>query len=425
MSADTALHPADPLAGLDPDDIVDQWDRRGLADVSDAALVGLAARHLAIPRRDPADSFVLHAPLELLARSELLRHVPPHMRERARQRIGWVAATYDRAAPMVEPTVSPSGPVSVARLRDALTAGDLDEVDRVTSALAVTTTASELVTALADMVVDRLAAAAHGAIFLYHVPRLLAADPAAPLLARGLLREIARHPLWTVGWMDRRDGATVPTRDLGERLLGHPYAGDPGSNFIHPTMALVERTGLTHEVLAAPTLGLPVNEARRELLRVAAWSMLQDDPEHAPYGWSHALTMPQATLGIAHACTDPGRAVAVAATFTLGFRSTLGRVVLDPAWEPTPRPDLDAASFLAAGPHAAAAAVWHASPAVVGALVEGVITYAALHEDAHLAKHTLACLDATRDDPTAGRLYLAAAAHLAGWWHERDEPRAT
>ena len=48
-----------------------------------------------------------------------------------------------------------------------------------------------------------------------------------------------------------------------------------------------------------------------------------------------------------------------------------------------------------------------------------LVTHAALHGDAHLAKYTLACLDAARDDPGARRLYLAAAAHLAGWWRTR------
>lgn len=428
MSAHAALPPAtrllarSPLAGLDPDDVAGEWEHRGLADLSDAALVELAAVHVAVPRRDPADSFVLHAPLELMARSALLRHVPPAARRQARQRLAWVAATYERHEPIESP-----GPAAAAtaaspeRLRAALVAGDLDEVDRQAVALATTTTATELVALLADLIVDRLGAAAHGAIFLYHLPRLLAADATAPLLARGLLREIARRPDWALSWMDRREAAVVPTRDLRDRLLGHPHVGDPGSIFIYPTMSAVERAGLADEVLASPTLGLGAADARRDLLRVAAWSMLQDDPAHAPYGWSHALTMPQATLGIADACGDPGRAVAVAATYVLGFRATLGRVGLDPGWVPERRHPPAPAELLVAGPGAAAAALWHAPDDALAPLVTRVLTYAAHHEDAHVAKYALACLDATRDDPAVGRLYLAAAAYLAGWWHERGD----
>jgi hypothetical protein len=242
-------------------------------------------------------------------------------------------------------------------------------------------------------------------------------------MARGLLREIARHPDWNLTWMDDRPAFGVPSGDLAERLLTPVDVGDAGSNFIYPTMSLVERTGAAARLLDDPTRGLPVADARRELLRVAAWSMLQDDPAHAPYGWSHCLTMPQATLGVATACSRPDRAVAVAATYVLGFRSTIGRVTLDPAWAPAPVPGTEPADFLAAGPAAAAAAVWHAPDDERPAYLRALATYAARHEDAHLAKYTLACLDAARDDPAAARLFLASAAFLAAWWVGRgDEP---
>ncbi len=40
--------------------------------------------------------------------------------------------------------------------------------------------------------------------------------------------------------------------------------------------------------------------------------------------------------------------------------------------------------------------------------------------DPHLAKYTLARFDAATQDPSNGRLYLAAAAYLAAWWHQHD-----
>lgn len=416
MTATTLPRSADQLTGLAPDDVIERWEQRGLAALSDAALVELAARHLAVPRRAPADSFVLHAPLELMARSGLLRYVDPAGRERARQRIAWLAAAYDAVEPL-EP-VAPANASSVRgpSLTEAVDAGDLVAIDRAATALATSASATELTGALTDLVLPRLAAAGHGSIFLYQLPRLLAADPSAALMARGLLREIGRHPDWALTWMDHRDPSLAPTGDLVDRLRHHPDVGDPGSHFIFPTMSLVERTGLAEELLASATVGLSIADARRDLLRTAAWSMLQDDPTHAPYGWSHALTMPQAALGIAQASAHPGRAIAVAATFVLGFRATLGAVVLRPSWEPTVRHDLDPTTFLDAGPAGAAAAIWHAGPESVADHVAQLAGFAAVHSDAHLAKYTLACLDATRDDPTAGRLYLAAAAFLAGWW---------
>ena len=92
----TLLATTDALDGVEPHDLVARWAALGLGDLADAELVSLAARHLGVPRRDPADSFVLHAPLELMARAALLRHVDPAARERARQRLVWVAASFDR-----------------------------------------------------------------------------------------------------------------------------------------------------------------------------------------------------------------------------------------------------------------------------------------------------------------------------------------
>ena len=45
---------------------------------------------------------------------------------------------------------------------------------------------------------------------------------------------------------------------------------------------------------------------------------------------------------------------------------------------------------------------------------------AAAHEDAHLAKYTLACLQLTDADPAFAHGYLAAAAFLGAWWRRAD-----
>jgi hypothetical protein len=178
--------------------------------------------------------------------------------------------------------------------------------------------------------------------------------------------------------------------------------GDAGSDFIYPTMHLVDESGLAEEVLDAPLRGMSVDDARRTLLRVAAQSMLQDNPTAAPYGWSHCLTMPQAVLRAVDFGADPDIAVAVAGLYVLGFRATQGQVRLDEAWQPR------------AGSAAARA---YATPEdELPVLIDELVAYGSAHEDAHLAKYTLACLDAADDDPEARTLFLAAAAHLAEWW---------
>ena len=113
---------------------------------------------------------------------------------------------------------------------------------------------------------------------------------------------------------------------------------------------------------ALPPGGIEPRAARSLLSRVAAWSMLQDDPEHAPYGWSHCLTMPQGVLS--PAVDDPHRrgAVAVAATYVAGFRAALGSVRLDPSSVPEPVATTDLVEAIADSPLAAAAVAWHAPP---------------------------------------------------------------
>ena len=79
---------------------------------------------------------------------------------------------------------------------------------------------------------------------------------------------------------------------------------------------------------------------------------------------------------------------AVAGTFALGFRLAHGTVELPLIIK----------------------------PAVSTATVPAIATAAALHDDAHLAKFTLACIHAAGADPEFAGLYLNAAAHLIEWW---------
>ena len=147
--------------------------------------------------------------------------------------------------------------------------------------------------------------------------------------------------------------------------------------------------------------------------------MLQDAPEAAPYGWSHCLTLPQAVLGVAPGLDTPMVAVAIAATYVLAFRTSQGSGAgaLEPGYEPDPVGG-DAVEALSAAPATAAAAAFHATGAEAARLVARLAALGAAHEDAHLAKYTLACFDAAARDPEQRRLYLAAATYLAAWWNQ-------
>ena len=280
------------------------------SEPSDALVCDAAAARIARPKRAPADSFVLHAPLELLARMALLPLVAPGARAEARARIAALGESYAAAGAEIEepaPRRYDAPERAASDLLHALAAGELDDADAAAAWLAAALAPEALVRALGDDVIPRLAAAAHGSIFLCNLPRIAPRSAAVARTLRGLVRELALERTWRLGWYRERRPGVRATDDLALRLLAPPSPGDPGSSFIYPIMHLVETSGLAAELLDAPTRGLDPAAAGRALSRVAAWSMLQDASEHAPYGWSHCLSMPQAVLGIAHACADPRR----------------------------------------------------------------------------------------------------------------------
>jgi hypothetical protein len=146
--------------------------------------------------------------------------------------------------------------------------------------------------------------------------------------------------------------------------------------------------------------------------------MLQESAEHAPYGWTHCLTMPQGVMNLAGHGVDDRTAVAVAATHVAGFRAALGERQLVADLSPGGVAG-DLSEAIAAGPDVAAAAAWHTDD--VDELIGVLVTRASLHHDAHLVKYTLACLDAAHADPGQRPLYLAAAAYLSAWWAQQPD----
>src|SRR5580658_10474220 len=80
----------------------DAWARCPLTGAGDTLLIQAVAAAIAPPKAQINSSFLLHAPLELLARAWLLPHVPPHRREDARRRIAEIAARYAVEGPEIE-----------------------------------------------------------------------------------------------------------------------------------------------------------------------------------------------------------------------------------------------------------------------------------------------------------------------------------
>jgi hypothetical protein len=395
-------------------------------DVADHELVASAFEIVSVPKIEPASSFVLHAPLEVAARSALLRRVRPHGRDAARRRLVEVGEAYlaeGDSVPEPRPLDGTDPRATAARLVDLIAAGDLDEVDRHAARLAQLTTGAELPALLATSLHHSLSAAGHAGILF----QTLASDADVPAAAlRGMARELTRHPDWALPAVDLgrpSEGVEASGIDgLLAALLEVPAIGVPGSTFIQPVMEQARQSGVAGTVLAAlPAGGVEPRLARRLLSRVAAWSMLQDDSEHAPYGWSHCLTMPQGVLSPADDLPGRRQAVTVAATYVAGFRAALGSVRLDPRAEPEPVATTDLVDAISDSPSVAASAAWHAPASARTDVAADLATVASAHHDAHLVKYTLSCLRATAYDPEQAPLYLAAAAYLAGWWAKHDD----
>ncbi|MGO9874942.1 MAG: hypothetical protein ACLPVY_14205 [Acidimicrobiia bacterium] len=412
-----AASPTHHLSGFDPDDVEGEYGRRHFGELSDDQLFAITAQVVARPKQDPASSFVLHAPLELLARRALLRLVPPDRRDRVRKRMVWVAATYERAGQRMEPVVSRTFE-SPAAARSALLAAtrekDLALVDAAASWLSRHASTDDVM-ALAPSTVTSLAAAGHASIYFFHLGRTAVGNRAALALLRPLVREVARQSELRIEWIQHEiEACGSDARSFADALARTPRLGFPGSDFIFPTVHQVDSGGQAREVIRA-SLPPDLAAAGAAILRVAAMSMLQDDVAFAPYGWSHGLTLPQSVLGIISRLSNPTVATATAATYVVAFRAAQSSHDVDIDRLPD-RTAITPADALDADPETAAGAVYHASDDELATIVGVVAARAASHPDAHVAKYTLACLDAADDDPSQRRLYLAAAAYLGAWW---------
>jgi hypothetical protein len=404
---------------IDADEIHDGYERSGVDTLTDVQLFDRAAAVVSIPRHQAANSFVLHAPLELMARRLLLPLVPAHVRRAARERLLWVAARYEQAGEPVAAgeereydSVAASGRALVA----ALEAGDLDGVDTAASQFLRFATVDQVM-ALAEPTIDRLAAAGHAPIGFFLASRLATTSRSAVALLRPTFRELARFPELRVHWVAEADAATGDEASLARALARTPRLGLPRNDFIFPIVHQVDGSGVASRLLRT-SVPADLTAAATATLRVAALSMLEDDPAFAPYGWTHCLTLPHAIFEIMPWLVERQRAVAVAATYVVGFRAAEGAHPVDLDWEPEPT----ATSLLGAlddEPGVAASAWYHAADAELEAALPELIGRAAIHEDAHVAKYTLACLAAAERDRTRRSLYLAAAASLAAWWGQR------
>ena len=353
------------------------------AELSDRALVDAVAEAITPPKVTASSSFVLHAPMELMARARLLSLASPAARPEGRRRIAEIATLYARSGLEIEAAARRSyagAAAALAALTAAIPAGDAEEADGALVWLLEHRSRATLLAGIADAVIPALGAAAHAPILLAMFLRSPELGEAYGALLRAPLRYLTLQGAARLTWPTRT--AVSPSHVCGDLLgaLLSPRRVDSPSMFIGPTMLAVEAGGLAERLLAAPTQSISLEDAERSLLRLAAGSMLQDDPRHAPYGWTHCLTMPQGVLTLAAVAKDRRAAIRVAATHVLGFRATLGTADLEPG-RPLPPPTAD--TLRGASPAEAASIAFDTPAEEAGPLRAALAAHAVGHVDAH------------------------------------------
>jgi hypothetical protein len=387
---------------------MDAWESSPLAQLSDHQLIDAVVATITPPKESASSSFILHAPLELLARAALLRHIPTAAKPTARRRIAEIAIRYAQAgSEIATPAITfTDQATALYALRGALAEGDVECADAAVTSLAAFASINEMRAALIDDIVPLLGAAGHAPILFAQLPHVDGAVRGISGLLRAPIRSLAHAPGTRVTWYltETRAAAQMDTSAALFAALAAPVRFTAPSTSIAPTVLAAETSGEAARVLGDLIGNVSVAAAKRVLLRIAACSMLQDDPSHAPYGWTHCLTLPQALLQNAEASRDHRALIAIAATEVLAMRATEGSI------------DIDVTRPLEGD----AATAFHTPVAERAALVESLATFAGTHRDAHVAKYTLACFQAAAADEPAAPLFLAAAAHLHAWWRTHD-----
>lgn len=405
---------------------IEQWRSTTAAAMSDSRLIESCIDAISRPKAgNKRTSFLLHAPLELLARAALLPSVQLQYREHARRRIAEIAARYAEAGQEIDVAEKGYRDASSAKseLFRALESGDAEAADSALCYILGRVPLDQIACELFDLIATSRAAAAHAPILLAETHRAAGRYANLGLLYRAPLRYLANQPGAQLRWVEDRvqrscDSSVDEASELA-RALSKPEPISLPDHSITATLPAPDEIGRYARDLGAVSFA-NTDSMQRVLLRTAAHSMLQDDAKHAPYGWTHCLTLPLALLANLPHSQNAQRVCAMASAEVYAFRATMANVALDFDWKPEPPRHRE---WIAATPSESAAIVFHASSDERAGYREKLATEAAMHRDAHLAKYTLACFDASARDPEGEALYLAAAAYLNGWWREFDGAR--
>lgn len=428
------------ISGIDPKNLVDEYERRELDAISDANLCQQAAAIISNPPVKGGSSFTLHAPLELMARAGLLPLVEPRQRSLARLQLVASAAQFETgttpAAPPAKITPFPDPQSAKSEFLGAFKKGDAGGLEAIVLQYASQFGTASLVHLLTPLALPTMTGASHSHIGLWLLLRhARTSDIADATLLRAAARSLAGgagNQLKSFSGMqiDGTQPLAQPAAEVEREILAklaNPPKGKSGGTGMHGLISAGEATGnpdaLFGDFIRRDLTEAQIDAAFRAVLRACAHSMLQHNTTHAKFGWSHCLTLPQAACGLSSLNMQRKLGLAAALVWILAYRSTLSDRALDFEWAPEKLSgSASLTEALATSPTTAASRVWHADAAELSAIKQTLATEASIRGDQHLIKYTRATLDMISFDPQHEQLYLAAAAHLCSVWvKERSE----
>ncbi len=436
------------LDNINPERVIPEYQERELEQLSDHFLFTEAAEIVGQPK-DYLDSFVIHAPLEIMARYRLLALVSPKEKTQARLQILATTAVYQSHGPSIPlPLELPhlhNWKDARERLECAIMAGDVDMADRISMAMANQFGSRLLIDALASKSIWTLTLASHAHIGLMMANRLQGdLSPKSLYLLRRIVRELAADPqaVLKVSQQEMEDTKASSFNDndyITETALVDEFATIPKIKRPEQSTVRALIEAAQEENLLANLFQRVPNLASSKLThrvfqtctRTAAYSMLQDNWEdeagltQAPldikYGWTHCLTLPQAGWAIAPLMTEVPNPSLAACMWVLSFRATIGSKDLDLNAE-LPKTKANFHEALLSSPKEAASVAWHADHNQKLAIRAELATQAAIRNDAHLVKYVRACLDLSSFDQEFSHLYDSCAAYLCSLWM-LEQPR--
>jgi hypothetical protein len=424
----------------------------------DAELFEAACEFVATPINRPLDSFSLHAPLELMARYRLLHDVAYADRPLAVTQLFATALSYaqaDHGEALRPPAMPAAIDITSARqrLRQALDEGDVAQAWQASWSLGQWCSGRELCAHLPDLVVPRLGAAGHSVIYFSLLSSL---DAGAASHARHFLphfmMELARQPQARVA--PTMLNASSLTNSSAAALPPDEHALRDALTQLMPFVQ-ADAQGIAHTVTQALDAGMAARlqpllprcsahhveaglHALQAVCGVSTRAMLEEPFTHAQYGWTHALTLPQALWHLLPGLHEPQAAVFMGALYVAAFRGVLGQapLPLEAPYAPSAASASTSASASAhqhhtlpertqalhQSPDAAAHAARHLPAMAHAHAFRTLASEASIRPDAHLVKYVLACKDAAQAAPREAAIYLSAASRLAALWMAEQPP---